>query len=127
VRPLAKFLELEGFTAVTAANGLEALTYLRGGGVASVIVLDLRMPVMDGWAFRREQLRDPALAQIPVVVLTGADQDRVSEILAAATFQKPYHLADVTMAVRQLCSSADRALRSVDRRQLTPARGQPTG
>lgn len=103
VRPLAKFLELEGFTAVTATNGLEALTYLRGGGGASVIVLDLRMPVMDGWAFRREQLRDPAIAQIPVVVLTGADQDRVSEILAAATFQKPYHLADVTTTVRQLC------------------------
>jgi hypothetical protein len=38
-------------------------------------------------------------------VLTGADQDRVSEILAAATFQKPYHLADVTTAVRQLCSA----------------------
>jgi CheY-like chemotaxis protein len=104
VRPLARVLELEGFKAVTAANGLEALTYLRGGGGASVIVLDLRMPVMDGWAFRREQLRDAALAHIPVVVLTGADQDRVSEILAAATFQKPYQLADLTSAVRQLCS-----------------------
>jgi CheY-like chemotaxis protein len=106
VRPLARFLELEGFTPVTATNGLEALTYLRGGGGASVIVLDLRMPVMDGWAFRREQLRDPALARIPVVVLTGADQDRVSELLAAATFQKPYHLADVTTAIRQLTDSA---------------------
>jgi CheY-like chemotaxis protein len=104
VRPLARFLELEGFTVATASNGLEALTYLRGGGDASAIVLDLRMPVMDGWAFRREQLRDPALAQIPIVVLTGADQDRVSEILAAETFQKPYHLADVTTALRQLCN-----------------------
>jgi CheY-like chemotaxis protein len=106
VRPLARFLELEGFTPVTAANGLEALTYLRGGGDASVIVLDLRMPVMDGWAFRREQLRDPVLAQIPVVVLTGADQDRVPEMRAAATFQKPYQLADVTTALRQLCSAS---------------------
>jgi two-component system response regulator VicR len=103
VRPLAKFLELEGFTAVTATNGLEALTYLRGGGGAAVIVVDLRMPVMDGWTFRREQLSDPALAKIPVVVLTGADQDRVPEILAAVAFQKPYHLAEVTTAVRQLC------------------------
>jgi len=106
VRPLARFLELEGFTPVTAANGLEALTYLRGGGDASVIVLDLRMPVMDGWAFRREQLRDPVLAQIPVVVLTGADQDRVPEMHSAATFQKPYQLADVTTALRQLCSAS---------------------
>ena len=104
VRPLAKFLELEGFTTVTAANGLEALKYLRGGGGAAVIVLDLRMPVMDGWAFRREQLRDPMLAQIPVVVLSGADHDRVPEILAAAAFEKPYQLAEVTTAVRQLCT-----------------------
>ena len=104
VRPLARFLELEGFNAVTAANGLEALTYLRGGGSASVIVLDLRMPVMDGWSFRREQLRDPAIARIPVVVLSGADQDRVAEILAAAAFEKPYTLSEVTTAVRQLCA-----------------------
>ena len=106
VRPLARFLELEGFTTVTAANGLEALKYLRGGGGASVIVLDLRMPVMDGWAFRREQLRDPMLAQIPVVVLSGADHDRVPEILAAAAFEKPYQLAEVTTAVRQLCTQS---------------------
>ncbi|HKF68966.1 MAG TPA: response regulator [Vicinamibacterales bacterium] len=106
VRPLAKFLELEGFTTVTAANGLEALKYLRGGGGAAVIVLDLRMPVMDGWAFRREQLRDPMLAQIPVVVLSGADHDRVPEILAAAAFEKPYQLAEVTTAVRQLCTQS---------------------
>jgi CheY-like chemotaxis protein len=109
VRPLAKFLELEGFTTVTAANGLEALKYLRGGGGASVIVLDLRMPVMDGWAFRREQLRDPMLAQIPVVVLSGADHDRVPEILAAAAFEKPYQLAEVTTAVRQLCTQSEDA------------------
>ena len=106
VRPLAKFLQLEGFTTVTAANGLEALKYLRGGGGAAVIVLDLRMPVMDGWAFRREQLRDPMLAQIPVVVLSGADHDRVPEILAAAAFEKPYQLAEVTTAVRQLCTQS---------------------
>jgi CheY-like chemotaxis protein len=94
VRPLARFLELE------------ALTYLRAGGGADVIVLDLRMPVMDGWAFRREQLRDPALAEIPVVVLSGADHDRVPEILAAAAFQKPYQLAEVTTVVRRLCDDA---------------------
>ena len=104
VRPLARFLELEGFNTVTAPNGLEALKYLRGGGGADVIVLDLRMPVMDGWAFRREQLRDPTLARIPVVVLSGADHDRVPEILAAAAFQKPYQLAEVTTAVRRLCA-----------------------
>jgi hypothetical protein len=46
------------------------------------------------------------LAQIPVVVLSGADHDRVPEILAAAAFEKPYQLAEVTTAVRQLCTQS---------------------
>src|SRR6185503_8179380 len=62
VRLMSKFLKLEGFAPVPAANGEEALAYLRGGGDASVILLDLRMPVMDGWTFRREQRGDPGLA-----------------------------------------------------------------
>jgi len=49
VRLMSKFLKLEGFSPVPAANGEEALSYLRGGGDACVILLDLRMPVMDGW------------------------------------------------------------------------------
>ena len=55
VRLMSRFLTLEGFAPVPAANGAEALTYLRGGGSASVSLLDLRMPVMDGWEFRRER------------------------------------------------------------------------
>ena len=62
---------------VAAANGKEALAYLRGGGDASVIVLDLRMPVMDGWTFRIEQRRDPVLADIPIVVLSGLEMDGI--------------------------------------------------
>src|SRR5438132_876878 len=69
VRLMSKFLKLEGFAPVPAANGEEALRYLRGGGDASVILLDLRMPVMDGWAFRQEQRQDPVIANIPIVVL----------------------------------------------------------
>ncbi len=103
VRPLVMFLELEGFTPVTARNGLEALEYLRGGGDADVILLDLRMPVMDGWGFRREQLRDPAFARIPVVVLSGADGERVPEIRAAAVFQKPMQLGELIPVLRDLC------------------------
>ena len=71
VRLMSKFLTLEGFAPVPAANGAEALTYLRGGGSANVILLDLRMPVMDGWTFRKEQRGDPGLAAIPIVVLSG--------------------------------------------------------
>ena len=101
-RTIARFLTFEGFAVVEANNGEEALTYLRTGAGASVIVLDLRMPVMDGWAFRREQRLDPTLEKIPVVVLSGADADRFPELDADAAFEKPVRMAQVAGAVRRL-------------------------
>src|SRR5688500_4511236 len=89
VRLMSKFLKLEGFAPVGAGNGQEALAYLRGGGDASVILLDLRMPVMDGWTFRREQRGDPGLADIPIVILSGVEHDKAYEIEAAALFNTP--------------------------------------
>src|SRR5439155_21531616 len=89
VRLMGRYLTLSGFTAVPAANGREALAYLRGGGTANVILLDLRMPVMDGWTFRRTQRDDPAIASIPVVVLSGvAEVESLRDLGVAATFSK---------------------------------------
>jgi CheY-like chemotaxis protein len=105
VRLMTKFLRLEGFTAVPAANGQEALAYLRGGGGARVILLDLRMPVMDGWTFRREQRADPGLADIPIVVLSGVEADQLSDLYPAAAFAKPVSLPEVVGVVRRLCES----------------------
>ncbi len=101
-RAIARFLVFEGFDVVEAGNGQEALNYLRTGAGASVIVLDLRMPVMDGWTFRREQRLDPALDKIPVVVLSGADAHRFPELEAAAAFEKPVKMSQVAGAVRRL-------------------------
>jgi CheY-like chemotaxis protein len=103
LRLMTKFLRLEGFNPAQAANGREALDYLRGGGDADVILLDLRMPVMDGWAFRREQREDPGLASIPVVVLSGIEADH-SGLGAAAAFRKPVSFPEIVGAVRQLCA-----------------------
>src|SRR5262245_23155992 len=68
---LTEFLSDEGYGVVSASNGREALASLREGVHPSVILLDLMMPVMDGWDFRAEQLRDPGLRDIPVVVITA--------------------------------------------------------
>ena len=87
VRLMSKFLKLEGFAPVPASNGQEALAYLRGGGDASVILLDLRMPVMDGWAFRKEQRGDPVLAGIPIVVMSGVAADSSIDLDARASGQ----------------------------------------
>jgi CheY-like chemotaxis protein len=63
--------EASGIEAAVAANGLEALEKLRSGVRPCLVVLDLAMPVMDGFAFRREQMADPALADLPVAVMSG--------------------------------------------------------
>src|SRR3989442_11468680 len=104
-RLMTKFLKLEGFSSIPANNGREALDYLRGGGDASVILLDLRMPVMDGWAFRQEQRQDPVIAGIPIVILSGVDSERVHELDAAASFHKPVSFPEVVGVVRRLCES----------------------
>ncbi|MCA1664401.1 MAG: response regulator [Myxococcales bacterium] len=74
---IAEILRDEGFVIVAAADGDDALRYLRGATeVPRLILLDLMMPVMDGWAFRAEQLADERLAKIPVVILSAATDVR---------------------------------------------------
>src|SRR4051794_32625764 len=66
---LAQLLASEGYAVDTSENGARALDRLRSAAAPDVIVLDLRMPVMDGWQFRAEQRRDPDLASIPVIAI----------------------------------------------------------
>jgi CheY-like chemotaxis protein len=97
---VAAVLEAEGFDVVTAANGLEALWRLRRGGLRpDLVVLDLSMPVLSGWQFRAEQLRDPRLRDIPVVVVSGDDLGRTR---ADAYLAKPCAPDDLLEAVRGL-------------------------
>ncbi len=69
---LTEILTGEGYTVTTAKNGKEALKHLRGAQLPRLIILDLFMPEMHGWEFRRAQLKDAKLRDIPVVVTTGA-------------------------------------------------------
>ena len=69
---LGKFLELEGFRVEVASNGQQALERLASGVHPCVILLDLMMPVMDGWQFRRHQARHQEIAEIPVIVVSAA-------------------------------------------------------
>ena len=106
LRPaLTALLGLKGYRVGWAGNGREALEYLRRGDRPDLILLDLVLPDMDGWAFRREQRHDPALASIPVV-LVSADDDlaRSAAALGARGYlEKPVGLDDLVRAVRQNC------------------------
>ena len=87
-------LESQGLRVLTASNGQEALVIAREGPRPSIILLDLAMPVMDGWEFRAAQVLDPRLASIPVVVLTARDDaDRQARSLGVArALSKPVDL-----------------------------------
>ena len=87
---LCDLLQSEGFDVVAAVHGADALSKLRGEAPhPDVILLDLMMPVMDGWAFRAEQRRDELLARIPVVVITASRQADVAGLEPRALLKKP--------------------------------------
>src|SRR5919201_1068635 len=74
---LATLLATEGFYAVSAEDGLEALHLLRtvrhrAPEVPCLVLLDLKMPRLSGHEFRRAQLGDPTVANVPVALLSGA-------------------------------------------------------
>ena len=71
---LATFLRAQGYLVTTAANGEEALTKARQKH-PRLILLDLMMPGMDGFAFRAAQLRSPEVANIPVILISGLEDD----------------------------------------------------
>jgi CheY-like chemotaxis protein len=100
---MAQLLTLEGFRASTVANGREALEYLRQGDKPDVILLDLMMPVMDGWEFRRQQQANADLSKVPVIVLSALDQTRAADVNAVAFLKKPLDFDRLLELVRQYC------------------------
>ena len=103
---LATLLETQGYRVVEAENGLEALGRLRDRDVdVCLILLDLFMPVMNGWDFRDEQLRDPTLAAVPVVVVTADVTARHSgkDLRAAEYLTKPVDFDHLLSVVARHC------------------------
>jgi CheY-like chemotaxis protein len=96
---LVELLVQEGYRVQEAPNGLEALRLLRAGCRPAVILLDLMMPIMDGWRFREEQAKDESIAAIPVVVIT-AGRHEASLPTATATLRKPFDLEQVLEEIR---------------------------
>lgn len=92
-------LEGEAFEVATARNGQEALELLRAGEPPGLVLLDLMMPVMNGWEFLEEVAKDPSLRAIPVVVLTAANPEGVPG--AVEILRKPIDLEELIEAVER--------------------------
>ncbi len=104
---LRLLLELNGHTVAEARNGREAIDSIDGAGVRPcVILLDLMMPVMDGWQFRRAQLQNPAVADVPVVVISAipTHMQRPDELAAHRVFSKPFDYDALLAEVETLCA-----------------------
>src|SRR3954462_13175976 len=108
---LATWLATEGFHAVGAEDGLEALHLLRtvrhrAPDAPCLVLLDLKMPRLSGNEFRRAQLGDPTVASVPVAVMSGATdvEQRASALGAVATVAKPIDCDALLQVVRRYCA-----------------------
>jgi len=108
---LATLLATEGFHAVGAEDGLEALHLLRtvrhrAPDIPCLVLLDLKMPRLSGNEFRRAQLGDPIVATVPIAVMSGAvDAEELAATLGAvATLTKPIDFDVLLEVVRRYCA-----------------------
>jgi CheY-like chemotaxis protein len=107
---VAVVLEHEGYHVVSASDGRDALATLRGGFRPCVIVLDLAMPTMDGFAFRRAQLADPELAAIPILVTSAGgfvNRTEARSLGMETFFAKPVDVDAFIAAVNRACGDRD--------------------
>ena len=104
---LELFLSAEGFAVQTARNGLEALRWLESGGSAELILLDMKMPVMNGWEFA-EAYRNGAWPKAPILVMTAAAdaEARAAEVGAQGWVGKPFELEELLASVRSVLAAA---------------------
>ena len=101
---LGEILAEEGYAVAVARNGQEALAYLAANPNPDCILLDVMMPVMNGYDFRRAQLKDPRLAAIPTLLLTAGHVDgRVAELRLSGWLRKPINLPLLLTSVQQHC------------------------
>ncbi|UJR80036.1 response regulator [Sandaracinus amylolyticus] len=105
---MVQVLESEGFSVHAARDGREALDALRAGLRPRLILLDLMMPVMNGWQFREEVERERELASIPVVLVSALDPgtERTASLAAAGFLHKPFELDELLEVVQRASPSA---------------------
>jgi CheY-like chemotaxis protein len=101
---LAQMLLSAGYSVELAGNGQEALDRLRAAAeLPNLVLLDLMMPLKDGPAFREEQVRDPLLADLRIVIMSADAhiEDKRRRMQVHATIRKPFDMDDMLRTVKQ--------------------------
>lgn len=100
-------LEIQGYTVFAAANGKEGLETLSQMPKPCLILLDLMMPVMDGWGFAEALGQDANFAHIPVIVITAfsdVSRDKAEALRAKLILGKPLDLDILFREAAKYCS-----------------------
>ena len=99
---LSMVIEADGYSVVTANNGLEALETIQKDGLPQLILLDMKMPIMDGWQFAEAFYKLHGHA-VPLVVMTAAADaaKRASDISANGWLEKPFDLSNLQTALQK--------------------------
>ena len=102
---LSDVLRDEGYFVAIAGDGREALDRLRREPRPSLILLDLTMPVMNGWQFRAEQREDPILSRIPVVILSAGEHlaEQMVPLGIKDYVHKPIELQQLLRTIEHYC------------------------
>ena len=102
---LQTLLTVHGFEVICASDGEEALALVRRFRPC-VILLDLMMPRKSGWQFREEQLREPELAAIPVILLSGAGAlaDKAKDLRVTDYLEKPIDVEGLLARLERYCA-----------------------
>jgi CheY-like chemotaxis protein len=99
---LSELLREEDYVIECAANGLEALRRLNGSPRPALVLLDIMLPHMDGLTFRAAQLASPAVADIPVIVISALGIGSAAGMSFARTFTKPLDTVALLDSIREV-------------------------
>ena len=100
---LVELLQSEGYEVSSAVNGLEGLKCLENERKPDLILIDLMMPVMDGYSFRSEQMKHPLWSKIPVVVMSAEAnaKEKMKNFNITAFLSKPVELDTILKTVEK--------------------------
>src|SRR5262249_13025177 len=105
---LTQALSDHGFAVTPASNGQQALDLLRGGARPALILLDLMMPVLNGWELRAALRDDPQLADIPQLVISAYMDEAEQHVLSLPAddcIRKPFHIRVLIDAIERHCGA----------------------
>lgn len=107
-RNMGLLLETEGYSVDLAENGQVALQFLNSvGDLPELIILDLMMPVMDGFQFREEQEKSARISNIPVIIMTadGHVEEKKIRTNATATLKKPADINAILNTIESILTN----------------------